>query len=557
MLNKQVRIQFSSPLSLTEITTLIIGLCQYPFIKAQADNLDFNKYISTYRDALPRWLWSQIQQLEQQKIDRNIWPDIIETKLSEILRISKKLSDEDIEAGISNGQDDDFSAASSDIFVNHIFWFLNKENGLLKFWRNWNIKRSETGEDLLPSSYIVSLLKKFLANKVSQDLLATLSSSENIVIENLDEFLKDTAKRVSVIDTQMVKDVSNSNWMPNVRRIVSSGFTAVDELLRGGLASGEVGGILGYYGGGKTTLAVQLLVNYGLREYQKRQNDETYIYKHYFLYTFEVSADRLAEIAHSYLAKIPLSKLRKLTDISQLADVFGACDYEKKNMSKFIAANMVMSERERFEYSRNLLSRLPIHFIDVVEVDKEDLGISFVCSSVEHMAAKYEIGGVIIDYVRAMMEMSPESRDQFSFRTAIGSCPTIFKKYIAKKYNCIVWLFHQFGTEANRRKPEMADHTFAAEARNFAEKLDACLCISAPSLITSADNTIKTGRYTRLYCTKLRYDPIDENDRILYFDEIEGGFIDVSHIIGYDRENKMYYAKATEGDEHESGSSIV
>jgi ABC-type molybdate transport system substrate-binding protein len=88
------------------------------------------------------------------------------------------------------------------------------------------------------------------------------------------------------------------------------------------------------------------------------------------------------------------------------------------------------------------------------------------------------------------------------------------------------------------------DHTNSAEARNFGENLDCCLCMTpVKTLSFSKYIDVPSGRYTRMRCSKLKYTQQPDHQKVLYFDPNNASFVDMSHKVGYDPESDLYFPK--------------
>lgn len=549
--NRQViKTRYTSSLSMSDLAQLLIGLWAYPslFNKAKQIKIEF---LFNSTENLFKFIWSVMKHCQENNVNLYLWPEIIENKLTEI--VFRKNSEIFIKLVQSKNDkneqinEDDFSSEliSSDDLINKIIWFIYGSSCPLSFWKAWQAKKQESGEDLLSSDYIAKLFKLFVVERIQPELLNKLSLPDpSLVLENLDEIFKEFNEKVSIQNTEIIKPASNIGWTPNKRKIIKSNISFLDELTVGGLAEREVGGILGFINSGKTTLAVQMLLNYGISEYLKAQSDALYIPKHWYLFSYEIETERLKEIIHSQLAVIPLSKLRNISSINDLSTKFGSEVYENKNYFLFDFIGR-LSEKERFTKAVEILSELPIHFVDVLALERDKIEIDFIAEIIQNeFLQNKQIGGIIIDYAGAMVRMTSAVSDSFQFRQLLGSCPIYFKQKIAKPFNCIVWIFHQYSAETNKLKIKSPDHTNSAEARNFGENLDCCLCMSpVKTLFFPQYLDIPSGQFLRISCSKLRYAPKPDEQKIIHFNTSSSQFIDVSNLLGYDNKTDLYYPK--------------
>ncbi len=90
----------------------------------------------------------------------------------------------------------------------------------------------------------------------------------------------------------------------------------------------------------------------------------------------------------------------------------------------------------------------------------------------------------VIDYLGAMAKrhLAVANKDVDELRHWVANAPLEAKNQIAAKYNCPVWLMHQFSGAANAKAPgAQYHHTDAAESKSFAENLDFSFAVGAPN----------------------------------------------------------------------------
>jgi hypothetical protein len=542
---------------MTDVATMLVGLWAYPNLFERALQANLSKLFKQ-DEYVFKYIWVIMKECHKNKVNPELWPEIAYNSLLELVNkkdssVYKKVNEligpssfiSDDENPATDPQDDlSEIVISKDIGVNQIIWFINKR-GPMELWFKWTARRKESGEDLFSADHIAKLLKSFLIERLHPEFIRRVSSPENnISISNLDEILEEYKRTFSVTNLELVSPASRPGWLPQKRIVYPTGIDFLDELSGGGLAPKEVGGILGFINSGKTTLGIQMLLRYGLMEYLKAENDISYVPKYWYFFTYEVEKERLEEILHSQLAAIPLSKIRSINKLEDLSDKLGTELYEVKNPHLF---NFIgkLSERERLIRASDIISKLPIRIVDCMASNEEKIEITFIPNTISYEYSKgRQIGGVIIDYAGAMVRLSSALNDSFQFRQTLGACPIFFKKILAKPYNCIVWIFHQYSADTNRLKLKNPDHTNSAEARNFGENLDCCLCMTPVKTLSFSQYVdVPSGRYTRMRCSKLKYTQQPEYQKVLYFDPNIASFVDMSHKVGYDPESDLYFPK--------------
>jgi hypothetical protein len=397
--------------------------------------------------------------------------------------------------------------------------------GLLR-WIFEIVKLSELniqwGKDLLTAFRV--------EREVNDALLSIASASSGKVITNLPETLRELSEQHIAI-TSRAGDRAESGappgWTPPRMNKVPTNVGFLDVFLKGGHASAEVYGVLGAYGSGKTSLAVQIAYQGAMRELVKAERDPEYHPKDWFFFSYEATADEIRVRLWAQACTIDHHKLEEydreaLTTADNGVDSLD--DYERQYFDRDIRQGVVLGERERLDRT---IGQLNINFWvhDMVSSENPKKGSGYVDEIASLIQTdisewsrrdgwQHEVGGVVVDYAGACAKRHMDERGIQTSETRhyIGGMGAVIKRKVAVAFHCPVWLFHQLSAQSNKRAMTAeAHHADAAEARNFAENLVFCFQLGTKDPKTST---------LYLSCTKARRGAVGKSPLL----ELEGLF---------------------------------
>lgn len=327
--------------------------------------------------------------------------------------------------------------------------------------------------------------------------------------------LADKAERLSSISTIVdIEDLApDLNYFDKakIQQKVPSGIWWIDCHINDGQRYGDVNGIIGPTGAGKTTLGSQLFVS-NVRE-AIAQNLSGQDNRVCVFYTYEQRAFDLQQKVFSNafsIARSSISEDKRLSESFSNGTTIPLKPYEIGNFNN-------LSEYERYNNERLLFSQHGIirNMSGVADIcdderqinlkkNKGTGGLQELVNDLHYIqdVRKQGIRAVFIDYIGLVMERqySVTSDSDVLYR-ALKRFPDEVRQKVAGEFNCVVWLLHQMSGTANKTRPTTPLHHADAEGcRSLANNMSNCLCLGNP------DNGQESGGGKCLYLSfsKLR-----------------------------------------------------
>lgn len=392
------------------------------------------------------------------------------------------------------------------------------------------------------------------------------------------EELKELVQRTGYIDTEEAKtlrkmadeasriealtnDIDIQPLVPDLsyfkasegKRAVPTGVAWLDDRLNKGQRYGEVNGLFGPTGSGKTTFACQLFVSNVREAYKDSQlniEDKFCVY-----YTYEQSA---SEVTRTRILSSAFEISRdSLNDEMNYELTFSRGEDDRKDYER----HKQFSEYERYYNEKNKFNRHGIirNMSGVPDVgDTEELiqrkrhkgegGIEELVHDLDFLTSYCHMGvrAVFIDYLGLVIDRQYRDRDEKERWNAMRAFGDEIRQKVAGAFDCTVWLLHQMSGSANGKNPTTPlKHTDAAGCKSLADNMSNCLCLgtkdpSSDCLYLSFSKTRHAGgqgfdsrdlilqhnkTYARLDNVTKRYLPdkanqcFFKNNRSDYFDE--------------------------------------
>lgn len=278
--------------------------------------------------------------------------------------------------------------------------------------------------NLLAFDYMMGQLQLFLNDRRVLVKVVDASHANALDLDaRLDELTKvHSATRISsglILDDFFKSD--NIQIAPVIRDDIGVDF--VDQLLGGGKSAGEVYGVIGPFGMGKTTLSIQLCVE---GAYRKRHSL-------YVLYEQPFIGD-ISNRFYGYIGGIPRSRLAGKSFETLHPD-----------------------DQQRLKERLDIVSPY-LHIADMVTDGRSGGGgpeaISALLSTFEDKGTPIEI--VYLDqylpFIRAWMAATNKKEEQLR-GIMEGTVYTFMKMATKNRHNCAFFLLHQTSTEGASRSP--------------------------------------------------------------------------------------------------------
>jgi len=336
--------------------------------------------------------------------------------------------------------------------------------------------------------FILDLVRGFLMertiNAEIRDLVGDDPDEVRLGIEDkLAEF---------VVKTEIIKSVGVSHsyeFMPEVYQATPivrfpTGASWIDNRL-GGHACGDVNGVIGVFGGGKTTTGTMLTVNAADYFRSRVLEDPGSRPKVAVFLTYEEHPARdVRPRLFCAAASIWKETVEEMTSFDDLSRTGNLRDYERKWWDEQGVTDpaLRLGERERLQAAASRLNA-HIRIEDMRAPGRGGGGVPEIVGRLESLrqTKQVDIGLVVIDYVNAMarrrLKHTGAELDK-KMRAEVVGLPEDIKQQVAERYGCPVWLLQQYNAEANKKsagaKMHIAD---SAESRMFGENLAFCIGI--------------------------------------------------------------------------------
>lgn len=307
-------------------------------------------------------------------------------------------------------------------------------------------------DNQLASDYTVGLVQELLNERVVKEAAESIQVAQDTpeLMKRLDA-LSEAMARTRLVGNEPVSDL----YVPGKAKIkyevrTPTGVDFFDLLIGGGVKAGDVIGVLGPSGGGKTTLAVMLACSFA------RLRRE---YVGYFSYEDEYF-DEISRRTYGYMGGIPRSILHGLHDIKQLPASYAS------------ALDMALAE-----YGEYLLP------FDMVRDSSKGVGGGGATELEIALRLSAEKGKpcrlVIIDQLQPMVMryMGQKNQDPEKMRFVMSAMIPALKRIAqAGRMNCAVILFHQLATAFQSGNPtRKMSRAQGSEYRAFDQFVQACL----------------------------------------------------------------------------------
>jgi len=352
------------------------------------------------------------------------------------------------------------------------------------------------------------LLEKFVNERTVVDPLRRVMNPSNTpgVPSEIGAFLEVISKqrdRLSTLKAIPEVDIAPEfgTQIEQASVFLKTGVDFIDTPLEG-QRPGDCNGLLGPTGGGKTTLGVQMAVAAAKQAWTEAQElDEAPALSVYFSY--EESGLKIRPRIWSDFFDIDRAKLETMADWGELTTQENLAPYERAMQQN---QDDILSEADRYRLHHQQLKDC-LKLVDMSGSDDfPNAGNGFVPEIVAYLS-RYEprrIRSVFIDYAGLVCErwMQAQGMDESSYRNLLKTFGDRCRLEISSRFNCTTWVIHQLKGDAGNASPfKLMKHTDAAESRDFAVNMAACLCLGNADAATGC---------RLMNFSKVRYRPNEE-----------------------------------------------
>ena len=371
------------------------------------------------------------------------------------------------------------------------------------------------------AEYAIKTCRQFLEDQLAIDTKEKVLKSATVPVD-LPGFLAGMQQQVELVQSLTAPQVEvlyPEGWeKEDPINILPTNMTVFDSFLGGGMVGGEVYVFMGPFGSCKTTIAVQLSVNfaeYAAELYATGQCPEGKIPVAVLIST-EMDKREARRRCLSYAAKIPRKTLARIKSLEELSQADKPAQtketkYEKKMFKDaYDGGDGFLNEYERAKSKASMLNQ-HLLFMDCSGTDEKSRNAgaggmgeiaSILAAELRRRKNIYPVFACL-DHASALANRMIETTNEYSnddLRHILKRIPQTGGRLLAKRYNIPLLVMHQLNGDANSRSP-VADvhHTDAAECKAFAEYADFAIVTGPPT---------EDGRQlARFLCTKHRREP--------------------------------------------------
>lgn len=350
--------------------------------------------------------------------------------------------------------------------------------------------------NLLYQKRAIATAVRFIQESAASTLADRVSIDRGTVPDNMPALLEKYHNEVVAAEAiQQPRDsrVFPDGWDVKKRfKLFSTGFSILDRLLNKQRA-GEVYGVLGISGVCKTTLAVKSIVAMAESCAAKEALGETRDGCRYvvFYVTYETDKEEFGErciACHAGIRRDDLINMDSMESLPGPNDPIPEDD--KVKFARQIELGTYVCQRDRAMAAVKLINDYVV-FVDYSamdpDMDVDDTwgtgGIREVASFVQTTVRTQKVWPMVLwlDHISGMINMiedAPNDDPNKKLHREIAKAAGLSRRLIAKKYECPVWLLHQFNGVSNKKVTgAKLHHTDAEGCKSFANFCDFAICI--------------------------------------------------------------------------------
>lgn len=339
------------------------------------------------------------------------------------------------------------------------------------------------------------IVKRFLVERGFHDAIynniATINSSKSVIKEptKFVENITNVLHEIQSVESSAVFSVVPEIWKPNIIVGDPIGLPYLDMFMSGGVRAGDVYGVLGGFGSGKTWIGTGVITNFCKNEnYRKlkcRSAGVAYTPKIGVMVHYEDSLDSIRFRLLASMAEIPMRHVMDyVLNGIPLSTRTSYREYEIKRYSAVHDENIKRPEIERFEDAKNILSS-HCRIISLNGENQQHKGKGYIEELTGQLnscvkASGSDLGVCVLDYAKLMAERYVTSgKDNFqNLRHYIKAIPEKVSLEICNKFKCHAVILQQLSGASTKTRPGMPiHHSEASECKDFAENCHRVFCL--------------------------------------------------------------------------------
>jgi hypothetical protein len=369
-------------------------------------------------------------------------------------------------------------------------------------------------------SYIEDIVRRFIRERMIKSEAQAVLNTFGGAPDNLEAQLAQWTRRAQSVDA-LGKSFENAAMMPEIGQPIALPPVAVpttlpfiDEYLQG-FRAGDIIGVLGPYGGGKTTLLAVTAVRMA-QQYAANSPNKLSVFIGY-----EDPAEKMNPTFWSAAAQIDRSLFAVGRDFwAELSTAENLKDYDRE-LPVNRNGEVMFGERERWVAASSWFNN-NFMYLDFSQNEKTGNrgagGVAEIVIALEQLARErgMEIGFVAIDYCGVMVEreMNANAKTKYaeSLARPIKNAVDQLRARIAVPTGAVIMLAHQLAQGEVKNIPayRYVSHADASGSKSFAENLHACLCVNARD---------ESCHVSTIYWSKLRYLRADNLKGLIKIDD--------------------------------------
>jgi hypothetical protein len=260
----------------------------------------------------------------------------------------------------------------------------------------------------------------------------------------------------------------------------------IDNFIRG-FRNGDIIGVLGPFGGGKTTMLVCATTRLAEQFYLRGENKlAVYV-------GFEDGNEKMNYLFWSAAARIDRNLFLTLSKADDLWSSFSTSS-SLKPYDKMLPENkngkIMLGEKERWDMAKGWLNN-HMYYLDFSHSQLDRArgkgGVPEIVAALDRIVEETgkEIGFIAIDYAGLLVErMMIAAGDRYRFQEKIDrpikQLPDELRRLVGAKHSCAIMLAHQLapGEVAKISVTKYISYTESQGGKSFAENLHSCVCIN-------------------------------------------------------------------------------